>query len=311
MEQNQSVKRQKIEVSQEKTKKQLLIGKYNYFPFVKVDRIDVQNGHILLKMSNFDKTILINNNDFVIKDEIVFFKKEGLSATDDSKITETPLSFILPRDLYIESKTIYSKPFYLLKPLNMYGYQQNLDTSTMQPFLCLDEDLFTYFILEIGRKNEYIYVMRTNQSEQEYQTTHDDNTDELETTTPYNIPVELKTDENAKRTVLFSRYQPTRYQKYRHRYLGKLTSINIRCFDIVPCEDDFKNSDGTSFAYTDGSVLETFPGQCYFLFPIEFADKAKEIIVTKNYLKRDGKNVNPDTNDDFGLVPFVENPPNE
>lgn len=278
---NDQAKRQKTEAKPEvKSLKQILKEKPDYFAFLKFTGCQVRNQEIILTTENFDKSILKANPEFKFSHGVIIHNQKALSAEDDSPYAKYPFVVScrdLPQNLNVEVQT---EEFYLIQPLFYYqrsGWQY-LEGEDSDPnyysFLCLDKDLKTFFVLQICRSGEHVYVIRWHCNKHNF---------ELETkessrryarrgsSAPYEAKPELKSD--AKRTIMWSYHAPTEYQLYRHRYPGELYSTTVVTFKVTPSPQDFVDAKGIPYVFGDGGILESYPGQWPVCVPVELKEQ--------------------------------------
>lgn len=270
---NDQAKRQKTEV---KTPKQILKERSDYFAFLKFTSGQVRNQEIILTTENFDKSILKANPEFKFSHEVIIHNQKALSAEDDSPYAKYPFTVScrdLPQNLNIE---IQSEEFYLIQPLFYYQssgwhYLEDEESdSNYYSFLCLDNDLKTFFVLQICRHGEHIYVIRWHCNKHQFELETKESTRRYarrESSAPYEAKPKLKS--NAKRTIMWSYHAPTKYQLYRHRYPGELYNTTVVTFNVMPGPQDFVDSKGIPYVFGGSGILESYPGQWPVSVPVE------------------------------------------
>ncbi len=235
-----------------------------FYAFVHVYKITIEDGEIKVYFKNFDKMMLnVQNSKFNVDDKFIQYNSHDLCLSrnaieKDEK--EQYYKFVL-LDFQHENCSILEEQFYLIKELKQKHTDLELFTGTLHTFLCMDNNLTTFFELEIGRDDENIVLRR-----REF----------------LNYDVQSLNNEPSNIITLFDHHSPTNYQEFVKKFPGEKVILCIIGKPEPPSMSDFIDKDGC-YAFHDGSQILTKPVQVYFHFPIEKLEKAKKILTDSEY----------------------------
>lgn len=248
-----------------------------YFDMVMAKRIVLDGKYVIVETEDFDKTILTENKDFTIEDDLVLHKNIPQCRVAPSKLPKLEMKYKLKIKTGMK-KVLHDKPFYIVKfnnyaparinsaryPCHKFGSNHTYD--------CLELDLKTQFTLEFCRYGEYQYVLRNSEKEDRKYNSKDKK---------YTPVPELNS--TSTRTVILSVHAPTDYQQFYSANKSNFVTVGFQVGLERPNQTCFRNKRGIPLGIVSFSSSEVFPVSAWVTTVPQYKRRVEKITDRLDY----------------------------